>query len=135
MSSSVSLEGADTGANAMLASSKLSSESAALDAIGEARGLASSPCRCGCPWAFIAVTVPPVDAAVTAPFASTITITVQSSPPAAQLNSMSPWVTDWPASISRVSAPAMKPAVTPERSTSSGTIWDTIPSSPPPPQP
>ena len=39
---------------------------------------------------FIAVTMPPVDVAVTAPFASTVTMTSQSSPPAAQVNATSP---------------------------------------------
>ena len=39
---------------------------------------------------FIAVTMPPVDVAVMAPFASTSTSTEQSAPPAAQLNAISP---------------------------------------------
>ena len=39
---------------------------------------------------FIAVTIPPVDVADTVPSAPTSTETVQSAPPAAQVNSTSP---------------------------------------------
>ena len=78
MSSVVYLTGAATGANAVPAAATLSRESAPLDAVGEARGLAPSPWRYGYPGAFIAVTVPPVDVAVMSPFASTSTTTAQS---------------------------------------------------------
>ena len=87
---------------------------------------------------FIAVTIPPIDEAVTLPSVPTSTTTVQLGPPAAQLNTISPWTTDWPAGTSTLPPPAMKPDVTLERSTFSGVSTGGIvmgPSPPPPPQP
>ena len=38
---------------------------------------------------FMAVTMPPVDVALTSPFASTVTVISQAAPPAVQANAMS----------------------------------------------
>ena len=59
-------------------------------AVTEARSTAMGVIRMLYASEFIAVTMPPVDVAVTSPFASTVTVTSQSAPPAAQLNAISP---------------------------------------------